>query len=110
MAEKISIDADVMSHHISLVRHVATDVGTAASAARSMNLAGGAFGVMCAFLVAPAVAVTSVACSAIESVEGALDRSATELKGAVADFDRYESDVEDQVASIRRGLDAGGLR
>ncbi|WP_061962973.1 hypothetical protein [Demequina aurantiaca] len=108
MSDKIAIDADVMAHHIGKVNQVATSVGLATSAARSMNLGGGAFGLMCSFLVAPAVAVTSVAVSSIESVEEAIERSAKELKGAVADFDRYESDVEDHVASIGRRLDAGG--
>jgi len=37
-------------------------------------------------------------------------KEVSRVERAVADFDRYESDVEDQVASIRRGLDAGGVR
>ncbi|WP_061965063.1 hypothetical protein [Demequina aurantiaca] len=103
MAELIRIDPDTVSYHAGRVDVAAGRVGTAVQAAQSMNVAGGAFGLMCAFLVAPAMATTYAATSAIVSSQKLLERSARELRGAMRDVGVYEQGV---IESLNRRISA----
>lgn len=99
-AERITVDADLVSAHASRVIAVSSGVAAAADAAGSANVGGGAFGVLCAFLVGPAAVATSMAQQAIRSAEGMLERSAREVRGVAADLDAYEDDVVRVVSAL----------
>lgn len=90
MADRITIDADVISTHVSHLRTVHDGVALAQDAAGSVDLGGGAFGIMCSFMVAPAQIVQSMAQGAIGSAADMVDRSITEIQGVASDFAALE--------------------
>jgi hypothetical protein len=105
MSDRIQLDADLLSQHAARVDQVAAGVRTASNAADSMDIGGGAFGLMCAFLVPAALITTTAAKMAIDSTESLLTRSARELRGAVADFSAYEVSVADATNRLRDRLE-----
>jgi hypothetical protein len=100
MAEHIAVDADLISTHAARVDTVAADIAVASDAAGSTNMGGGAFGVLCAFLVGPASIAASMAQSAIRAAEGMVQRSATELRGVATDMAGFENDVLQATATL----------
>jgi hypothetical protein len=100
---KIALDFDVLQVQASKVDQIGGDIGVAASAVRSMNLSGGAFGVLCGFLVPPAQLVTTVAGTMINDCEELLHRTGTELRKAAAAGREREEDI----ARVLREIEAG---
>jgi hypothetical protein len=105
MAQTITIDPDLITAHAARVDQVASDIEVARSAGGSTNMAGGAFGIMCAFLVPPASLVANIAMQAISSAEDMVKRSSTELKGVVQDFTQLEEALVADLKKIESGLD-----
>ena len=101
---KIALDEHVVSYHATRVERLADDVQVAIDAANSMNLMGGAFGVMCSFLVGPTVAVTSLAKGSMQGAEEMLRESARELRAGLADVAAFEDQVISQVRDLAREL------
>ncbi|QAY60101.1 hypothetical protein ET475_08930 [Microbacterium protaetiae] len=99
MADKIAIGHDLIFAHAARVRQVSSDIQVARDAATATNMSGGAFGVMCAFLVPPATIAASACSTVISSAQGLVDRSATEIRGVADDMAAFEDDL---VASIRQ--------
>jgi uncharacterized protein YukE len=104
MAEKITIDPDLLRTHAARVEQVAGDVAMARDAAGSINLGGGAFGLMCNFLVLPATVVSTMAQSALLSAGSMVQRSATEIRAVATDFETTEGDIEQTIAGLRSAL------
>jgi len=104
MADEIIIDPDLMRTHAGRVEQVAGDVGMARDAAGSINLGGGAFGLMCNFLVPPVSIVSAMAQAALSSAEGMVQRSAREVRGIVKDFEATEDDIEQQIGRLQAEL------
>jgi hypothetical protein len=100
MPGQITVDADLISAHAARVDTVAADIAVASDAAGSTNMGGGAFGVLCAFLVGPASFAASMAQQAIRSAEGMVQRSATELRGVATDMAAFEDDVMQATAAL----------
>lgn len=98
MADKIAIDQDVIVAHAARVERVASEIGMAKQASASTDMGGGAFGLMCSFLVPFAEAAAHAASGAIGDAGGMVSRSAVELRGVGADAAALE---EQLVASIR---------
>ncbi|GAA4480871.1 hypothetical protein [Microbacterium panaciterrae] len=104
MGDTIALDFDLGRRHAARVGQVAADVRMAQDAASSLNLAGGAFGVMCAFLVPPAVLVSQVAIGTISSVSAMLGRAETEFLGMVSDFEATEEEFSGRYKSMHGAL------
>lgn len=105
MADLIRVDADLALQHASRIENVADRVDVAIDAARSMNMGGGAFGLMCAFLVPPATVVSSVACDVLQSSRQLIERSAQELRAGVADIGECDQRAVDELRVIEANLD-----
>ncbi|KHK97196.1 hypothetical protein LK09_13145 [Microbacterium mangrovi] len=105
MSDHIAIDHDLMLTQASQVERVAADIAVARDATRSTNMGGGAFGVLCGFLVTPATVVATIAGSAIGSAEGMVRRSASELRGVSNDMTRFETDLLQSIAQLESPLD-----
>jgi len=90
VSARIALDFDILTTQASKVDQVGDDIGLAAQAVRSMNLGGGAFGVLCSFLVPPAQLVTTVAGTMIADCESLLHRTGTQLRKAAADAQERE--------------------
>ena len=107
MAEEISIDFDVLAQHATRVDQVAADVALAQNAAASINLGGGAFGLMCAFLVPPTSIVSTAAQAAMGAAKGMVERSAREIRRVGRDFTQLEDDIAADIRTIQSELDGG---
>lgn len=105
MADRLTIDTEVLLRHAARVDQVAADVGVAKDAAGSVNLGGGAFGLMCSFLVPPLDAVSNAARSALAAADGMVARSAREVRGMAGDFDSLEDGIGENLRNYRRELD-----
>ncbi|KQQ92894.1 hypothetical protein ASF62_13935 [Leifsonia sp. Leaf325] len=105
MSDRISIDFDRIQQHATRVGTVASDVRNAKDAAGSMNLGGGAFGLMCSFLVAPATMITGVASSMIGTAGALVERSAREIRGVGSDFSALESHITEELAPLLNAVD-----
>ena len=64
----IAIDTDTLRQHASGVERLAADAVEALSAVQSINLSGGAFGVLCSFCVPPVGIVSAAVGAAISGV------------------------------------------
>jgi hypothetical protein len=106
MADRIRIDADTIAQHAGRLESVRADVRLAQDAAASVNLGGGAFGLMCAFMVPLAATVQMAAQASLGSAAGMLGRSITELRGIAADFSTTEDALVSDLERMRAALEA----
>ncbi|REC98258.1 excreted virulence factor EspC (type VII ESX diderm) [Microbacterium sp. AG157] len=100
----IRVDVELLHQHAGLVDQLASDAAQALSAVQSVNLSGGAFGLLCSWMVPPVSSVSQAVGSAIQQGGDAIERSASQLRDAAGDFQRYEESVVDVVRSLERGL------
>jgi len=105
MAERISVDFDAVARHATRIEMVAADIRLAQDAANSTNFGGGAFGIMCAFMVPPVNLVGSVARATIASAAELVDRSATGIREVGEEFQQFE----EQASTMYRGIQDGAL-
>lgn len=101
----IAIDGELIDYHVARVERVAADVHVAVDAGRSMNVAGGAFGLMCASLVPLAMATSNAATDALASVEQLLHRSGKQLREGVGDFHAHELAITDVLRGVSADID-----
>lgn len=107
MAELIAVDTETVRRHAQRVGQIASDVRLAENAAGSMNVGGGAFGVMCAFLVPPAQLVSSIAIGAISAAATMLEQSEEQLRGLADDFDEGEQRQLDTISGLMASVEGG---
>lgn len=103
-ADRIEIDSGLLRDQARAVTAAASGVDEARQAASSMNLTGGAFGVMCAFLVPPAMLLTDAASSMLTQASEMLVREAGALRGAADDFDDLERGISNELRRLGGGL------
>lgn len=99
MSAEIRVDADVMLQHASRMQQLAQDAAEAAAAIQSINLGGGAFGLLCAWMVPPVAMVSGAVAEHISGAEGVL-----EMRAVVQDFDGYEEAAAQVARSIEGSL------
>ena len=107
MAERIAVDRDLIVAHAARVRQVASDVAVARDAASATNMSGGAFGVLCGFLVPPASLVAQVTGAAIAAAERLVERSATEIRGVADDMAAFEQTVVEDLRGLEGRVGRG---
>lgn len=101
---EIEVDAAALRAQAAEVERIAGDVTYARDAAGSLNLAGGAFGLMCSFLVAPAMAVTAIARETMAETSRMLRREADALRETADDFEGIEDDVGAEMRTLGREI------
>lgn len=99
-AGDIRVDADTLQQHASGVEQLAASAAEALGAVRSVNLSGGAFGLMCAWMVPPVATVSSAVASAISSGGDTISRTAEEIRLAAGDFETHEQSAVDMVQGV----------
>lgn len=104
MADRISIDADLIGSHAARLNAVASDIAVARDAGSSGGLNAEAFGVLCAFLVPPATVAAHAANSLIGAAEQMVRRSATEIVALGNDMQAYEQKVIEIVRALEAEL------
>lgn len=83
---ELEISPEMLERHARYARGDADDLGAVVSAAGSMSMTDGAFGVMCVGLVVPAMAVTTATQDMIQDAKGMLEREARALKKSAKEF------------------------
>lgn len=101
---KISLDFDTLVQHAARVEQISADIGEASQAISSINLTGGAFGVLCNFLIAPAQIVTTVAGSLVRDCEHLMQRTGTQLRKTATEAGEREQELVSQLRAIQRGI------
>lgn len=104
MGDKIEVDPDLLRSHAGKVERVGEGVKLAQDAANSTNIGGGAFGIMCAFMVPPALVAATAARGTIGSAAGMVDRSAHQLRGLARDFEQNEEAASERLANLEAEL------
>lgn len=105
MSGGFEVDTEVLRRHSTRVRQVSGDLGTAQSAAGSVDLHGGAFGVLCSFLPGIVSGVDGAARDAITAMREATDGMVAELGAMARSIDEADQRVEERMRSISRVLD-----
>lgn len=103
MADDITVDFDLLRQHAAFVDSLVGDVDSALSALRGGDLLPDAFGLLCAFLVPPGLALSAAATGLLGEDASMLMRTAGELRRTAEQWERFEDDT---VATLR-ALDAG---
>lgn len=106
--ERIAIDADTLLAHRRRLEQIGAQVDVARDAAGSVHLGGGAFGLMCAFMVPPLQAVQDAAQSSIAQVASSLARAGSEIAAAAADLGAADEYAVDAYRSLQGSLDRSG--
>ncbi len=102
----IAVDLDRLRQHAAFVDSLVGDVDAAVSALSGGDLLPEAFGTLCAFLVSPSLAMSAAATGLLGEDGALLTRTATELRGAAAQWEQFEDDVVTTVRGLERGMGA----
>lgn len=103
--DRITLDFAALRAHSSTMRGFSAQVQEAVSAVQSIDLGGGAFGIMCSFLVPPASLVSNATAQAISAEKGMLDRTADEVTAWAGDAQQLEQQLSEQIQTITKALD-----
>ncbi|HAN24180.1 MAG: hypothetical protein CMH36_05610 [Microbacterium sp.] len=105
MGDEIALDFDRLRHHAALVESLADDVTRAIGALRGGDLASDAFGILCAFLVPPSLAMTAAATGMFGTNESLLLRTAGQLRGTAQQWEQLEADIVTTLHDLERAMD-----
>lgn len=100
MSGRIAWDVELLHDHARRVARIGDDVGEAAAAVRSLGLSGGAFGLLCSFLVPPATTISHVAARTIDGSEALMERTGVQLRGLAGDAEEFERDAAASLKSL----------
>lgn len=100
----IRIDAELLHEHAGRVEGLTADAAQALSAIRSVSLSGGAFGLLCSWMVPPFAMASEMVGSAIQAGEDVIERTGDAVRGMAGDFQRFEDSVVDVVRGLEKGL------
>ncbi|WP_136517748.1 hypothetical protein [Cellulomonas telluris] len=106
---RIAIDVDTLTAHRRRLEQIGSQVDVARDAAGSVNLGGGAFGLMCAFLVPPLQVVQTAAQASIARVASSLERAGAEVAAAAADLEAADTYGTDTYRALQADLDRAAV-
>jgi hypothetical protein len=106
MTGDISVDLDRFRQHAALVDSLVDDVSAAMSVLRGGDLLPGAFGILCAFLVPPSLAMSTAATGMLGADQSLLIRTAGQLRATAQQWEQYEDDTVATLRSLENGLGA----
>jgi hypothetical protein len=101
----IQIDTEALRSAAGQIETTAGAVDLSRDAATSLNLGGGAFGLMCAFLVPTAQTVSNAAVATMTQTAAMLRREAEALREVATDFDEHEENVSATLRGISDSVD-----
>lgn len=104
MTDDIALDLDRLRQHAAFVDSLVGDVGAAMSVLRGGDLVPSAFGVLCAFLVPPSLAMSAAATGLFGADQSLLVRTAGELRQAAQQWEQFEDDTVATLRDLESGL------
>ena len=78
----VKVEPAVLRAHAAKVADISEGVASAKSASAATDLGGGAFGILCSFMVPPLSAVKTVADLAIDAAAGAVEKTVGDRTGS----------------------------
>ena len=100
MSAGLRIDPQGLAAHAARISNIADQADLARQAAVSMNLGGGAFGLMCAFLVPPLELISTPAEGFLGAIAEDVRAAANALSWSAQEF----ADTEKQITNSLYGL------
>jgi len=104
MSTDISVDLDRLRQHAAFVESLVDDVGSALSVLKGGDLLPEAFGLLCAFLVPPSMAMSAAASGLLGADQSMLVRTAAELRQTAQQWEQFEDDVVSTLRSLEAGI------
>ncbi len=104
MTEDIALDFDRLRQHAALVTSLADDVNAALSSFTGGDLVENAFGILCAFLVPPSLALSAAASGLVGADQALLLRTAAELRSTAAQWEQFEDDTIETLRDLENAL------
>ncbi|MEV7692957.1 type VII secretion target [Microbacterium sp. NPDC089189] len=104
MTQDISVDLDRLRQHAALVTSLADDVTSVISTLRGGDLASNAFGLLCAFLVPPSMAMSAAATGLFGADQSLLMRTAGELRQTADQWEQYEDDTINTLRNLETAM------
>ncbi len=105
MSDEIQVEPAALRTGATQIETTAGAVDLSVDAATSMNLGGGAFGIMCAFLVPSAQLITNAAVGTMRQTADMLRREAAALRSIASDFESGETDTSSTLSGLDATLD-----
>ena len=100
----LQVDTDQLRAHAKQIHGLAQGLGEGVSAGVHTAMDVQAFGVLCAFLVPPAVALQAVGIAALSGGVAALGAIETSLRGVAAGYDAIDDAVGGRLTDLMAGL------
>ena len=94
-----------LDQHANSVDEIKSRVAEAQVAGQSVNLHGGAFGLMCGFLVGSVESEDQSACAALVSMGNALGSTSTDLRAMAADYRASDEAAAARMAELMKAMD-----
>lgn len=94
------VDTDDLRSHASDLHTISTDIANAAQAGGITMMQDGAFGILCSFLIPPAIAVQSACTAVIAAAAGSVDATAGVVRSVADGYDA----IEDAVGTLMSGI------
>jgi hypothetical protein len=104
MSDEITLDFDKLRQHATLVQSVADEVSHAISAVKGGDLGSEVFGIMCAFLVPPSMAMTVAATGMLGAKESLMLRGAAQLRATAGQWEQLETDVKGAFSTLEKAM------
>ncbi|WP_311479073.1 hypothetical protein [uncultured Gulosibacter sp.] len=98
--EPLNINPDRIRQQAAATEHALSALDEAQSAVSSINLSGGAFGIMCSFLIPPAQVVTSATSFLLGNAHGMLEREAQALRDFADDLVSCDEEFESKFGAV----------
>lgn len=106
--QRIAIDVEVLGAHRRRLEQIGADLAVARDATAATDLGGGAFGLMCAFMVPPLQLVQAAAQRALGQVSASVDRAGREVVAAGDDLAAADERGVQQYRALQADLDRAG--
>jgi hypothetical protein len=101
---ELTVDTDAMRSHATALSDVVQGLAEAADAAASTSLPDTSFGLLCSFLVPPALLVQGGAAAGVVAGSAAVGGTQVAIRGSAAAYDGVDSAVQGAMKLIEEAL------
>lgn len=101
---EVVVDTGAMRSHASAVDGIAARLAEAADASATMAIPDMAFGLLCSFLVPPAMLVQTLAAGTVSGAASAMEGISSSITGAAEAYDAIDHFVQDSLSKITKAM------
>lgn len=104
MSDGLTVDTGAMRAHAGAVARIAAEIEEAAGAARTVAVPDDSFGLLCAFLVPPTLAVQGSGAAGVSAASAATSGIATGLTATADTYDTVDEAIRTALARLAEVL------